>query len=353
MPPAPFVVFSLPRCRTAWLSRFLTYGDWHCGHEQGRFCRTPADIKAWLETPYFGTVETAAGGFWRTLRAMNPATRVVVLRRPVDEVVESLLRQCPFDRGSLEALIRKADRKLAQIARRWPNALSVTYAELADEAVCARVFEHCLPGYRHDPAWWRALEGVNIQINLPAMMRYHVANQAGIEKLAAILRQTSLDLLERRAPVDNDALTLSVEPFDKFYADAQKAFASHLAATDQVPDPAFKNIELLRRMDDIGALQCVTARSNGRIFGYLMTVIGPSIDGADILSGIHVPFYADPSFPGLGMLLQRFARDELRKRGCTEIFMRAGVRGSGPRLGALYRRLGAEELGQLYRINLT
>ncbi len=28
----PFVVFGLPRSRTAWLSRFLTYGDWVCGH---------------------------------------------------------------------------------------------------------------------------------------------------------------------------------------------------------------------------------------------------------------------------------------------------------------------------------
>jgi GNAT superfamily N-acetyltransferase len=222
---------------------------------------------------------------------------------------------------------------------------------LADEALCARVFEHCL-GVPHDPSWWRALADVNVQINLPAMMRYHVAHQPQLDKFASVMRRVSLDRLERRPDVEHEALTLAVEPFAQFYPDAQKAFASHLAATDQRPDPSMKNIDLLQRLDDVGALQCVAARLNGRVFGYLMTVIGPSTDGADILSGIHIPFYADPAFPGLGMRLQRFARDALKERGVTEIFMRAGTRGSGPRLGTLYRRLGAEDLGTLYRLNL-
>lgn len=35
-----FVVFSMPRSRSAWLARFLSYGDWHCGHDEIRHFRS-------------------------------------------------------------------------------------------------------------------------------------------------------------------------------------------------------------------------------------------------------------------------------------------------------------------------
>ena len=29
-----FIVFAMPRSRSYWLSRFLSYEGWHCGHEE-------------------------------------------------------------------------------------------------------------------------------------------------------------------------------------------------------------------------------------------------------------------------------------------------------------------------------
>ena len=52
------------------------------------------------------------------------------------------------------------------------------------------------------------------------------------------------------------------------------------------------------------------------------------------------------------MKLQRAAIETLQARGVNEVFFRAGVRGSGPRMGAMYRRLGAADDGQLYKLNL-
>jgi hypothetical protein len=52
------------------------------------------------------------------------------------------------------------------------------------------------------------------------------------------------------------------------------------------------------------------------------------------------------------MKLQRASLAALRERGVDEVVMRAGHRGSGPRLGTIYRRLGAEEFGNLYRLEL-
>lgn len=349
----PFVVFALPRSRTKWLSAFLSYNGWECGHEQARYLRSPDDIKAWLSIPAQGTAETAAAPFWRTLRAIAPQARVVVVRRPPDEVIASMSRLgIAFDPASLATVVRSLDAKLDQITARWPGALSVRFADLAEEATCAQVFEHCLP-FRHDPAWWAAVAPLNLQINMPALVRYAAAYAPQLAKVAAQLKQQTVASMAggRR---DIEGVTFQQEPFETFYHDATACFEEHLVQTGQAPDDhTRKNLPLLRALDGIGALQIITARSrNGLMHGYLMSIVSPSLDSPNIIEGTHTIFFASPDVRGLGMKLQRAALDALRARGVNEVVMRAGVRGSGPRLGTLYRRLGAEEFGQIYRLKL-
>ena len=151
-----------------------------------------------------------------------------------------------------------------------------------------------------------------------------------------------------------DGVTFQVEPFREFYRDAEPLFREHLTQVGESPDDhARKNLSLLQMLDDTGGLQCLTARVNGRMFGYLMTVIGPSLESPDDLRGEHTTFFASPAIRGLGMRLQRAALEKLRERGVGEVIMWAGQRGSGPRLGTFYRRLGAEDFERrLYKLNL-
>ena len=74
------------------------------------------------------------------------------------------------------------------------------------------------------------------------------------------------------------------------------------------------------------------------------------MDSVDGRSAVHTGFYASKEFPRLGMKLQLAANDRIWQRGVREIIMRVGVRGDGPRLGVLYRRLGAEPCGELHRL---
>ena len=80
--PRPFVVFGLPRSRTTWLSRFLTYADWVCGHDELRHMRSMDDISAWFSQPCTGTVETSGAASWRLLDTTAPGARVAIVRRP-------------------------------------------------------------------------------------------------------------------------------------------------------------------------------------------------------------------------------------------------------------------------------
>lgn len=349
----PFVIFGLPRSRTAWLSRFLTYGDWICGHEELRHVRSLDDVRSWFLQPCVGTVETAGAPWWRMLEEFAPGIRIVLVRRSIADVIESLMRlNLDFDRELLTRLMTKLDHKLDQIEART-DCMSVNFEDLDNEATCASIFEHCLP-YAHDHAHWERLAKINIQIDMRALMRYYQAYREQLDRIAAIATQRCRSAMMRRAPVAADGIVLQTETFDRWLQDAQPLFREHCSQVGESPDNwKNKNIELMRAIDKVGAMQIMTARCNGRMFGYLMTLLAPSLVSDRVTSATNTTFFASPEFPGLGMKLQRAALVELQKRGVNEVVWEAGKRGSGPRMGTMYRRLGAEEHGQVYRLQLT
>ena len=211
----PFVIFALPRSRTAWLARFLTYGDWSCGHEELRHCRTLRDVRAWLSQPCIGTAETAGAPFWRLLRQYRPDARVVTIRRPVGQVMDSLMR-----RGSLDGIMRRLDRKLDQIEARIPGVLRVEFSDLATEAGCARVFEHCT-GYAHEPVWWAAMARQNVQISMPALMKYYAAHKGQLDTLRQMAKQQIISAMGRNAD-EIEGVTIQQEPFETFLRDGER-----------------------------------------------------------------------------------------------------------------------------------
>jgi GNAT superfamily N-acetyltransferase len=249
-------------------------------------------------------------------------------------------------------MLRATARKLDQIEARVPDVLAVSFADLATEAGCARVFEHCT-GMAHDHAWWAACDAVNIQINFEHLVRYFVAHRPLLDKLAKTAKHRCVAAMTRR-PREPDGVTFQHEPFRQFWRDAAPLLAEHAVEAGEAPDyPDALNVPLMEILDDGGMLQTMTARMNGRMFGYLMTIIEPTLEDREMLQGWHSIFYASPDMPGIGMRLQRAAADALRERGVKQIIMRAGHRASGPRLGAFYRRLGAEDIGSLYRLEIN
>jgi len=353
----PFIIYALPRSRTAWLSRFLSYGGYQCAHEQSRHLRSMDDVRSWFSQDKTGVADTAAAPWWRTVQAMRPDIRTVVVRRPVADVVDSLLALDMegvgnFDRTRLTQTIYRLDRKLDQIERRVPGALSVRFSDLTKEATCAAVFEHCL-SLPHNHAWWSALAPLNMQASMPALMRYLMAHKPQLDKLVAVAKHRTLASISSQKSTPPDGVTFQVESVDKFLADGDHLFREHSVQIGKAPDYYRRlNFPLWRALDQSGHMQIMTARSNGRMFGYLMTVIGPSMENPSVLSSQHLTFFGSSDFPGLGMKLQRASAAALAARGVGEVFMRAGVVGDGPRMGAVYRRQGAQEYGQMYKLEL-
>jgi GNAT superfamily N-acetyltransferase len=355
---APFIVFALPRSRTFWLSRLLTYGGWACAHEEARHVRGVDDVAAWLSQDMAGSVETSAAPYWRLVLDVRPDVRIAVIRRPAAEVMASLLATgIQFDRPALARLLARHDRKLDQIERQ-PDVLSVTYADLAQESVCARLFEHCL-GLPHDPAWWAHLAPMNLQADLAALFRYHNAYAERIQaaQVACVrhIRHALLAGKVRHGATDERGVTIQEERLDTFYRDGADLFAEHCLAVGEAEDEwTRKNIPLIFQLEAGGFLQIMTARSNGRMLAYLMTLVAPSLEATNRETATQTLFFASRDARGLnlGEALETASIERLRAAGTYEVIMRAGVRGSGPRLGVLYRRLGADPCGELYRLHL-
>ena len=358
----PFIILALPRSRTTWLSRFLTYGDWACWHEQARYVRSPSDVATWFAQDHTGTVETAVSRWWKLIRLLRPDVRIVLVRRPVDEVVESLMRLDlgevgRFDRDRLMLGMTKLDHSLDRITK-IISPLSVRYQDLECENSCAAVFEHCL-GIPHDPAWWRSLSGVNVQTDMRALMRYARTFDAQMNGAARVCTSYFRNANRLRARnilrQDDDGVVIQEEPLAMFWSDGQELFREHCKIVGEPEDQFLrKNLPLINHLEAMRSWQFVTARQDGKMLGYLASIVVPSIEREGLITATQNLLFVSPSAgkANLSLRLQRASIAALEKRGIGEIHMRAGIRGSGDRLGILYRRLGAKPFGELYKLVL-
>ena len=300
------------------------------------------DFQSWLSLPFVGSVETGAMQFWR----MIPDTiKTVTIRRPVDQVVASFAKlgyQLDVQQ------IRRLDHKLDQIEARVPHVLRIDFDDLNTEATCAKLFEHCL-GVPHDPAWWRLMASVNLQVDVHHVVRYYAAHKPQLDKLAKIAKSTILAKLRPDEIDQDDGLTFREETVDSFLEAAQAELARHSMHFGESPDSWMdKNIPLFYALEQSNSLHIVTARSNGRVFGHCISMISPNTENTRI-SANQLYFFGF-GIHRIGMRLQRHVLDVLRARGVDDVFFHVAP---GTRTAPLYRRLGAVEDGTIYRLPIT
>lgn len=181
----PFIIYSLPRSRTAWLSQFLTYRDWTCHHEQAIHMRSMEDVRNVFSLENTGFIETAAIAGRHLIHSVCPNIRELVILRPVNDVVESFMKLdvsdiATYDRVKLKKVMDYEDRMLRNIAKE-PNVLTINFEDLNKEETCAKIFEHCLP-YSFDKAWWESLKEKNIQVSVKEYILFYHKNRAVIEE---------------------------------------------------------------------------------------------------------------------------------------------------------------------------
>jgi hypothetical protein len=346
---APFLVLALPRSRTAWLSRFLSYGDVICLHEEARHLRSMEDVKSWLNQPFVGSVETAIAPFWRLLTN----ARIVVVRRPVEEVVESLLRAgTTLPRSNLTCLISRLDAKLDQIQSRLTGVLTITYEELDTPEGCRRVFEFTLQR-PFDEAWWRFLAPINIQAPVWGMERYITSHLPQLSRMAGEAKREILRNFASRRRHFGGPLRVAPEDFAKWLVEGYELFREHGRYIGRDPDDMTElNWPVMGTMAARGELFVIGAREGSRLVGYAVVILGNDIMKCRVVASL-VFLFALPAFPLLGLRLAREAFREARVRGASVGWLfRTRDSSHSSRLGVLAERLGATELSSTFEVTL-
>lgn len=327
----PFVIFTLPRSRSTWLSQFLSYGGLQVGHDLAPRADTVQGFfdKLW---PLAGTVETGAVEAHALLRKAMPDAKFVVVHRPVAEVRESLFRF-----GISEPDLERRAEALRQI-----DGCHIGYDQLRDVRICAAMWEYLYP-FAFDFGWWRHMDGQNVQVDVAA----EVAMQFERREQIAALRAEAVSC--------DTVLRVWWEAFDSFWADPDCAplCEAHYREADNVsrfePDVA-----LLQQLEASGVFRVMTARLNGKLIGYLMWSLTVNAESIGQRIADQGAWYVAPGAPaGIAAKMLRRSITELRAAGIGSIHLHHPVQGRGARLGTLFQRIGARPTQHRWSLELS
>lgn len=189
-----FMVLSLPRSRSFWLSHFLSHGAYECAHDLLVSCGSIEEFANKLAS-YDGTCETAAMVGWRLIVHRWPQMRLVVVKRPIDEVIDSILEQgFQVERSFLEEREHMLD-SLSSL----PGVKTYSFASLEEQSTCKEIFEFCLQE-PFDLQWWEELRNIDLQIDFKARVQLIGANALALNALHAEVLLESSKLESKSCP---------------------------------------------------------------------------------------------------------------------------------------------------------
>lgn len=329
---APFFVLGLPRSRTAWLSRYLSYWPRRCGHDLAITSGTVAGFVGNIGTRFDGTCETAGMLGWDAIKFHFPTANVAVVRRPLGQVMDSLARFGVHpDKADMERRAALLDRVSDE-----PGVMTVDYDLLGQKEVRKALFEHCLE-LPLDDNWDSIFANWNIQVDMPTRL-------ADLAKYAPQTERLKTEAAAYAAmPKD---VVLAEEPWSAIWPECDKLGAQHFDEVDSGVEPRrpFKLDDgAMDAMNKAGILKIYTARRAGKMLGYCTWNVTTDVESKGLLIAIQGAWFCLPK-AAAGVSLFMFALRKLTELGVKVAFPHHRLQGRGDRLGTFFKRLGAKEI---------
>lgn len=165
-----FIIYCLPRSRSAWMAHFLNYPfvtpKQPVAHDVAPLCKSVENfISAYKKEGMWGSVEISGMIGWQVIRKEMPELKTIVVRRPLQEVYNSIINL-----GYQAHLSNLAEfNNLLDVIAAQPDVYSINAADLAAPGLAKWLFEYCLE-IEFDFDWWQKVIGINIQINMDEVM---------------------------------------------------------------------------------------------------------------------------------------------------------------------------------------
>lgn len=333
-----FVIFGLPRSRTAWLAHWLAGAGRQVGHDLAITSDTAQDFLDAIWHERAGTCETAAVKAHKLLRTAMPAAKFVTIRRPVNEAIASLAR---FGITGVDEELGLRDRMLDEAEA--AGAERIEYGALANVNVCAALWEN-LTGVQFNFPWWQGCSQTNIQVKMDDRLTQLVARHPQIERLeaeVAVLLQLP----------DPKFYRVGLESWASIWADAKGLFEDNHREVGNTYPLALDDA-LISEAERCGVFLGLSARCNGELVGYASWSIHKNPESCGMILADQGAWYVQPGHPGVGRRLFDVGLRYLRQLGILAVQLHAPMAGRGAKLGALFERLGAKAVQTRYALSL-
>jgi GNAT superfamily N-acetyltransferase len=136
-------------------------------------------------------------------------------------------------------------------------------------------------------------------------------------------------------------ITYQLDSAEEFIRDAQGLWAEHheLLGTNKDKMPLKPDMATYAALWNTGALQILTCRDDGKLIGYVVTVIRPHMHYAETLCGFEDMYFLTEAYRGgmIGPNLLRQAEKHLKAAGVKKLFFHTK---SFFNRGKLFEKLG-------------
>jgi len=323
----PFVIFTLPRSRSTWLSHWLSYKGLRVGHDIAPHADTVQDCLDLLFT-HIGTVETGTQDAHHILRQAMPTAKFVTIRRPINEVCQSLAK---FGITNQEKELHRRSQVLDDIEAK--GAFSIPYHALKDARICSALWEYLLEDVPFDFEHWRDMDEKNCQIDVQQHLAFLASRRDHIINLQAEVGTLTV--------TGGEFYRIAWEPMASAYEEALPLMQAHLQESDSSEHHPLKpNVTLLSELEKQGMFRVMTARVNGKLVGYLTWTISPDAESEGVILADQGAWYCDPEHP-IGRKLLDHSLKELKAAGIHSVHLHHPPSGRGQKLGSLFKRMGA------------
>jgi L-amino acid N-acyltransferase YncA len=144
-------------------------------------------------------------------------------------------------------------------------------------------------------------------------------------------------------------ITYALEPWATYYRDCQPLWPEHYdeIAVQKDRMPMRPDVAAYQALDTAGRLQIVVARDDGRMIGYVLSVIRPHLHYADVLTGYEDAYFlSKPYRKGMiGVKLLREAVRHMQAVGVHKAFFMTKV---ALDMGPIFERMGFTKTDVVY-----
>lgn len=344
--PRPYLILALPRSRTFWLANFLSAeAPAPCGHDVLVNCRTTDDFINTMFISARGSVETAGVLGVRLWQARIPNLRIVLIRRPLADVIASLEKfSVDFDHDDLWRKNAMLDELSLQ-----PGVESIDYADLSNNDCTDWLWEYC--NETAVPAGLSTvMQGQNLQIDMAVRLTL-------LQDEAPRITGLKLDLAERLGELDGKSrLIVREESFYTCWQECDALGKLHWDETHadwEASRPYNVDWNELEAQFRSGALHIVSARVAGKLVGYMFWHIFPDPESRGLWLANMGPWFALAGNAKAAHKLYIHSLDMLRGYGIDNAILHHRTLGRGANLDKFYLRHGAKLIQQNFLLPLT